>query len=188
MTQAAQDPVSAAWSALAALPRPSLADLFAHGDRLGLLATSLDLPGGPIRFDWSKTHLDEASLAGFERLAEVTGFAERRRALFAGEPINATEGRAVEHMAQRGLGAEASVEEAASLHARMHMLVEAIHGGAFGEVRHLIHIGIGGSALGRPWRSMPWRGTIRWWTSTWFPTSTAARWSRPLPPAIRRRR
>jgi len=148
MTQAAQDPVSAAWSALAALPRPSLADLFAHGDRLGLLATSLDLPGGPIRFDWSKTHLDEASLAGFERLAEVTGFAERRRALFAGEPINATEGRAVEHMAQRGLGAEASVEEAASLHARMHMLVEAIHGGAFGEVRHLIHIGIGGSALG----------------------------------------
>jgi glucose-6-phosphate isomerase len=30
----------------------------------------------------------------------------------------------------------------------MHMLVEAIHQGALGEVRHLIHIGIGGSALG----------------------------------------
>src|SRR3546814_12967062 len=30
----------------------------------------------------------------------------------------------------------------------MRLLVEAIHDGALGEVRHLIHIGIGGSALG----------------------------------------
>ncbi|HBM73396.1 MAG TPA: hypothetical protein DD436_12360, partial [Erythrobacter sp.] len=31
---------------------------------------------------------------------------------------------------------------------RMGMLVEAIHQGALGEIEHLIHIGIGGSALG----------------------------------------
>jgi len=30
----------------------------------------------------------------------------------------------------------------------MKLLVEAIHDGALGEVNHLIHIGIGGSALG----------------------------------------
>ncbi|MFC3174331.1 glucose-6-phosphate isomerase [Novosphingobium bradum] len=152
MTERAIGPVAAAWSALAALPRPTLADLFAGDeggdDRLARLCATLDLPGGPVRFDWSKTHLDPAHLAQFEQLADSAGFAERRRALFAGEPVNASEGRAAEHMAQRGVGAEASVEAAAMLHARMHMLVEAIHGGALGEVRHLIHIGIGGSALG----------------------------------------
>src|SRR3546814_12985155 len=30
----------------------------------------------------------------------------------------------------------------------MRMLVDAIEAGAFGEIRHLLHIGIGGSALG----------------------------------------
>src|ERR1700751_3857100 len=30
----------------------------------------------------------------------------------------------------------------------MHGLIEAIHKGALGEIKHLIHIGIGGSALG----------------------------------------
>ena len=48
----------------------------------------------------------------------------------------------------RGSGREADVEEAEALLARMAMLVEAVHEGAFGPVRHLIHIGIGGSALG----------------------------------------
>ena len=148
MTEAAADPVSATWAALAALPRPTLAELFAQDGRVGQLAETLELPGGTIRFDWSKTHLDPAHLAAFERLAEATGFAQRRRALVAGEKVNVTEGRAAEHLAQRGIGAEASVEEAGSFHARMHMLVEAIHGGALGDVRHLIHIGIGGSALG----------------------------------------
>ena len=136
------------WAALEALPRHTLAQLFADPGRLAALAVDLQLPGGSIRFDWSKTHLDADLLAGFERIAAACGFAERRAALLAGEPVNATEGRAAEHPAQRGFGHAQSVQEAAALHARMHMLVEAIHGGALGEVRHLIHIGIGGSALG----------------------------------------
>lgn len=148
MTQSQGDRLALIWNRLSALPRPSLIELFAAGDRLDQLATILDLPGGTIRFDWSKTHLDAAHLAAFEALGEAAGFAAHRQALLAGEAVNVTEGRAAEHMAQRGIGKEASVEEAASLHARMHMLVEAIHGGALGEVRHLIHIGIGGSALG----------------------------------------
>lgn len=140
--------VNTAWDKLHALPKPTLADLFAAGDRLAPLATSLDLPGGPVLFDWSKTHLDAAHLAAFEELAEASGFNARRAALFAGEAVNVTEGRAANHTAQRGVGNAEVAEEAAMFHERMFMLVDAIHGGALGEVRHLIHIGIGGSALG----------------------------------------
>ena len=133
---------------LAGLPRPTLAHLFTDPGRVEGLATRLDLPGGPILFDWSKTHLDAAHIAAFRDLADAMDFAGRRRALFAGEIVNASEGRAAEHPAQRGVGKPDSVEEAAAYHERMHMLVEAIHQGALGEIRHLIHIGIGGSALG----------------------------------------
>src|SRR5688572_30967280 len=141
--------VRSAWDRLAALPQPRLSELFeVDTTRLERLATTLDLPGGAIRFDWSKTHLDDPHLALFEELAAAADFAERREALLAGEVVNPTEGRAAEHTAQRGIGREDSVEEAATFHARMHMLIEAIHQGALGEIKHLIHIGIGGSALG----------------------------------------
>jgi glucose-6-phosphate isomerase len=143
--------IAAAWQTLEALPRPRLTELFAADGvaRLASLSARLELPDGSgVLFDWSKTHLDAAHLAAFEALAEATGFAARREALFAGEVVNVTEHRAAEHTAQRGLGRETSVEEAAALHARMASLVAAIHDGALGEVRHLIHIGIGGSALG----------------------------------------
>lgn len=141
--------IAAAWAALRALPTTALATLFGQDPgRVAALSGSLAIPGGHLHLDWSKTHLDAAALAAFEALAEAAGFAEARAALFAGEHINTSEDRAVEHIAQRGLGRPSSVEEAAALHARMKTLVEAIHGGAFGPIRHLIHIGIGGSALG----------------------------------------
>ena len=143
------DSAKAIWDKLKSLPKSELTALFAaDAGRLGKLATRLDLPGGGILFDWTKTHLDEAHLTAFEQLAAVQGFAARRKALLSGEIVNPTEGRAAEHTAQRGVGKETSVEEAQALHARMRSLVEAIHRGALGEVRHLIHIGIGGSALG----------------------------------------
>ena len=142
------DAVQAAWDALKDLPKPSLADLFAAPGRLDAMVTVLDLPGGAIRFDWAKTHLDAAHIQAFAALAEANGFAARRAALFDGEVVNLTEGRAAEHTAQRGLGRDTSVEEAGALHARTRSLVEAIHAGVLGEVKHLIHIGIGGSALG----------------------------------------
>ena len=114
----------ALWTKLAELPKPRLADLFA-GDpaRLDKLATRLDLPGGNILFDWSKTHLDDAHVAAFLALAEACGFAQRREALLSGEIVNPTEHRAAEHTAQRGVGSEAAVAEAATFHARMAMLV-----------------------------------------------------------------
>lgn len=147
------DGVATAWKRIEACRRRTLAEMFAdEGDRVARLATRLDWSGdeasGGALFDWSKTHLDDELLAAFEQLAEAQDFAAKRAALLSGERVNTTEDRAAEHTAQRGVGSEAAVEEAAALHQRMHMLVEAIHGGALGPVKHLIHIGIGGSALG----------------------------------------
>ena len=136
------------WTALEALPRPALTKLFDDPARVEALADTLDLPGGAIRFDWSKTHLDAAVIAALEQIAVDTDFAGKRAALFAGEVVNSSEGRAATHTAQRGVGDAADVEEAQALHLRMKLLVEAIHEGLLGEVRSLIHIGIGGSALG----------------------------------------
>ena len=159
------DAVAAAWAHLEALPRPTLGELFsatrdggegraepAGEGRVAMLSGRIAWDeaedAGGILFDWSKTHLDEAHLAGFEALTKACGFAGKRAALFAGEKVNVTEHRAATHTAQRGFGSEADVEEAAALHERMRLLVEAIHDGALGEIKHLIHIGIGGSALG----------------------------------------
>jgi glucose-6-phosphate isomerase len=138
----------AAWKAIEP-PVETLAELFAADpDRVVRLSARFELSEGGVLFDWSKTHLTEELLAGFEALAEAAGFAEQRRRLFAGEVVNPSENRAAEHSALRGVGKDASVEEAAALRERMRLLVEAIHEGALGELRHLIHIGIGGSALG----------------------------------------
>ena len=142
------DAISALWQSLEALPKRTLKDLFADKGRLDAWSSKLALPGGAVRFDWSKMHLDADNTAVFLKLADSVGFAQKRGAMFAGEVINVTEGRAVEHTAQRGVGRETSTEEAFALHLRMKSLVEAIHQGALGEVKHLIHIGIGGSALG----------------------------------------
>ncbi|HSQ96874.1 MAG TPA: glucose-6-phosphate isomerase [Croceibacterium sp.] len=143
------DPRADAWQALKGVPEATLAELFERDrDRLAKLCGQIDAGEGGVLFDWSKTHLTDELLGRFEALAEAAGFAEMRRKLFAGEVVNPTENRAAEHTALRGVGKEASVEEAMALAARMKLLVEVIHDGALGEVNHLIHIGIGGSALG----------------------------------------
>jgi glucose-6-phosphate isomerase len=138
-----------AWRALEALDRPRLDDLFARDpQRLAKLSTRLELGEGGILFDWSKTHLDDAHLGHFEALAGAMDFAGTRGALLSGGIVNPSEQRAAEHTAQRGMGSDDAVSLARALHARMAGLVDAIHKGVLGEIRHLIHIGIGGSALG----------------------------------------
>lgn len=134
-----------AWAEVAATTVPTLAELFvAEPDRL----SRLTIEEGGILFDFSKTHLSADLVERFTRLAEASGFAARRDALFAGEPVNVTEGRAAEHSAERGQGAPESVARAAQLHARMRGLIDAIEAELFGPVRHIVHVGIGGSALG----------------------------------------
>ena len=147
------DQIASAWNHLNSLPQRKLEELFASDkarvDTLsGRIEWDAEEGSAGILFDWSKTHLDADLIAGFEALADACGFAEARAKLLGGEVVNVTEGRAATHSAMRGIGDDADVEESEALLARMGMLVEAIHGGAFGEVNHLIHIGIGGSALG----------------------------------------
>ena len=147
------DAVDAAWGRISAHSTATLAQLFASDpQRVEKMSVRFDVTGGDAAggavFDWSKTHLDDALLGAFEDFAQACDFSAKREQLLTGARINVTEGRAAEHTAQRGIGAEASVEEAEALLARMRMLVEAIHQGALGEIKHLIHIGIGGSALG----------------------------------------
>lgn len=137
--------IAAAWTHLKALPVPDLRDLFgAEPDRLAHQV----LTEGGLRFDFSKTHLTSYAVEGFLKLADVSGFAEKRAAMFAGAHINTTEDRAVEHSAERGEGKAESVEAAKMHKHRMRTLIDAIEAGAMGDIRHVLHVGIGGSALG----------------------------------------
>jgi glucose-6-phosphate isomerase len=134
-----------AWSAVERAETRPLKDLFeAEPDRV----RRLTVEESGISFDFSKTHLSRPVLDAFVALADAAELAAAREALFAGRIVNPTEGRAAEHSAERGQGAPESVARAAALHARMRALVDAIEAGAFGPIRHLLHIGIGGSALG----------------------------------------
>ena len=133
------------WSTIAALPQHKLTQLFdADAGRLGRL--SLDVAG--IHFDFSKTHLTAEMVAAFDALARASDLAGKREAMFGGAHVNVTEDRPVEHTAERGEGNPESVRRARGYHARMRALVDAIEAEAFGAVRHILHIGIGGSALG----------------------------------------
>ena len=137
--------VSDIWHDIMGHAHVPLTDLFtADPDRVARLT----LTQGPLRFDWSKTHLTQPLLDRFEALAQASDFSGLRDALFAGEPINNSEGRAAEHPAERGEGHIESVAQARALHNRMRALIDAIEAEALGPIRHVLHIGIGGSALG----------------------------------------
>jgi len=113
-------------------------------DRLSRL--SFEVAG--LYFDWSKTHLDQATIDRFKQRAEAMGFAASRDALFAGDPVNSSEGRPATHIAERGSGAPDDVDLATARRQHMRALVDAIEAGAFGDVTGILHIGIGGSVLG----------------------------------------
>ena len=137
--------IDEAWQALHSLEITPLERLFqVDAERVARASRSLS----NIYFDWSKTHLDAAHVDAFLKLADAAGYRARRDALFAGEVVNMTEGRPATHVAERGQGAPDDNELAAQRHNRMRSLIDAIEGGAFGEIESILHIGIGGSVLG----------------------------------------
>lgn len=134
-----------AWKLIDEHPLKPLDELFAdEPDRLSRLAHEVS----GLYFDWSKTHLDEALLGAFTRLADQSGFASAREALFSGEIVNPTEQRPADHVAERGSGEAGAVQLASSRRSRTRALVDAVEAGAFGDVTGILHIGIGGSVLG----------------------------------------
>ena len=102
--------------------------------------------------DLSKNHTDAATEALLIELARQTGLAAHRDAMFRGEPINNTEGRAVMHWLLRQPEGSLPGELAAPLQ-QVHdtlkpMLAFAEQVRADAQITDVVNIGIGGSDLG----------------------------------------
>jgi glucose-6-phosphate isomerase len=102
-----------------------------------------------IYADLSKNLLDAATLHFLFDLARECKLEARRDAMFAGEPINHTEGRAVLHTALRAPKGQGL--HSADVHGvldAMFSYVETVRDTAKSGIRHVVNIGIGGSDLG----------------------------------------
>ena len=105
-----------------------------------------------MRFDYAKTNIDATTRDALLALAEASGVSARCDAMFAGEKINETEGRAVLHTALRNLdggpvmvdGQDVMPEVLATLD-RMAIYADEVRSGPITDV---VNIGIGGSDLG----------------------------------------
>ena len=111
-----------------------------------------------LLYDFSRQRLDEAVFAALAALADTVGLRERIDAMFRGDRINATEDRAVLHVALRqphGAGIGGSEIERSVFAERERMLgfAEDVRGGKIRGSRgqpftRVVNIGIGGSDLG----------------------------------------
>ncbi len=102
--------------------------------------------------DLSKCRIDSATLDLLLKLAAESGVEAKRDAMFRGDIINITEGRAVLHTALRApRGAAPFSGEVHAVLDRLCLFVDAlrarIDSGA-SPIRHVVNIGIGGSDLG----------------------------------------
>jgi glucose-6-phosphate isomerase len=99
--------------------------------------------------DLSKNRWDLATRRLLIELARECGLEQRRDAMFAGEPINTTEGRAVLHTALRApRGAAPHSEEVHAVLDAMLAYAESVRAIAGSEITDVVNIGIGGSDLG----------------------------------------
>ena len=110
-------------------------------------AWSLQAP--EVFADLSKNRIDARTLELLLQLARDVQFESQREALFNGDPINATEGRAVLHTALRAPAGQGpfSDEVQASLD-RMLAFADRVRDQATSGITDVVHIGIGGSDLG----------------------------------------
>ena len=155
------DPLAAAWTAFDAAAKEAagarILDQFAADpDRM----TRMGVEAAGLYLDLSKQAWTRRAFEACLSLAEAADVRGRRNALFAGEAVNGTEGRAVLHPALRApAGAHFSAlgepvsGEVEAVRADMRDYAQAVRSGvetgATGRpFRALVHIGIGGSDLG----------------------------------------
>ncbi len=136
--------------------RHRILDLFeADPDRAQGFAASTD----DLLFDYSKTQIDADVRAALIELCDQAHLSDRRAAMFAGEKINETEGRAVLHTALRNLDGDPVEVDGQDVMPgvletlqRMRVFAEEVRGGAIkgagGSFTDVVNIGIGGSDLG----------------------------------------
>jgi len=115
---------------------------------------------GDLYLDWSKNRVNDETVRLLLALAERAGLRQRIDAMFAGEPINVTEDRAVLHVALRAPAASSILVDGHDVVPEVHDVLRRM--GAFAEqvrsgrwlghtgrpIRNLVNIGIGGSDLG----------------------------------------
>jgi glucose-6-phosphate isomerase len=118
-----------------------LVEIFAN-DPARATAFATAMPG--VRLDYSRQRVGALTLTLLAQLAAERGFEAWRAALFAGEKINATEGRAAGHAALRA--GDAAPAEVRDTLRRMKELSEKIISGK--KFDRIINLGTGGSDLG----------------------------------------
>lgn len=134
----------------ARLANTTLLDLFA-ADAGRAQALTVSTPH--LIADFSKQRIDGEALASLGALAQAADFDGWRAKMFAGEIVNATEGRPAKHWALRAPDAPPEVKDT---RAKMAAFARRIRP----EIDAIVHLGIGGSDLGprllmdalKPWR------------------------------------
>jgi glucose-6-phosphate isomerase len=118
------------------------------------------LDGAGIHLDYSKNRIVQETVERLLALARATGLPERIAAMFRGEEINLTEGRAALHVALRAARGSVISVRGENVVPRVHAVLEAmddfvgrVRSGAWRghtgkPVRNVVNIGIGGSDLG----------------------------------------
>ncbi|TNC50445.1 glucose-6-phosphate isomerase [Rubellimicrobium rubrum] len=114
---------------------------------------------GDMLLDYSKTNLDDEGRRLLIDLLEQAEVARKRDAMFAGKPINETEGRAVLHTALRNLDGGPVLVDGQDVMPGVHRTLERMRvfasavrdgreAGQGGRYTDVVNIGIGGSDLG----------------------------------------
>lgn len=139
------------------LKKTHLKDLFQEDEnRFDAMSFSFN----DILFDLSKNLVDEQALKALLQLAEECKLKEGIAALFGGELINETEGRAVLHTALRNFSGDPVftagknvMDDVLRVQHQMKNFTNSIHNGEWKgytgkKIKYIVNIGIGGSDLG----------------------------------------
>jgi glucose-6-phosphate isomerase len=152
---------TAAWQKLSshftAMQNVPLKELFAtNSNRFEQFSIIME----DILLDYSKNRIDTETLHLLSQLANECKLSGAIHAMFAGQPINVTEGREVLHIALRKkdtdqllVNGKNILEDVAVVKKQMQLFCEKIHSGEWKgysgkKIKYIVNIGIGGSDLG----------------------------------------
>ncbi|MEI6002392.1 glucose-6-phosphate isomerase [Paraburkholderia bengalensis] len=132
-----------------------LRDWFApENDPAPTRAERFTFAGGGLAADFSKNRITDETLKLLVQLAREANVEKRRDAMFAGDIVNPTEGRAVLHTALRASNPTAPFYgKIQAERAKMAAFADKVRSGEWKgytgkRIRHVVNIGIGGSDLG----------------------------------------
>ena len=151
----------ASWKALAShhrkIAKKHLREFFAEDPARG---TRLTLEAAGLYLDYSKNRVSDKTMKLLVELAEDRGLADKIAAMFRGDRINATENRAVLHVALRAPRGQRIALDGVDVVPGVHEVLDRMaafsdqvrdgrwRGWTGQRIRHVVNIGIGGSDLG----------------------------------------